>query len=236
MNRRVAVATAAGVLGVVAAVMLTVGITVQHDPPAAPLPPKREDRPIPPVSLEPPTTSSASTPVTPVHPSVPRSAATSSSSAQTPAPPAHLAADSINIPALGITATIGTASLSHGVLTPPRVPTEVGRWPYAARLGSSTGEVTLAGHINWMGMAPFAFGRLADLQVGSVIYTTDSHDALQEWTVVSVLSRPKSEPVDNAAFMGPGGRRELALITCGGAYDPYDHNYLSNVYVFALPA
>ena len=84
-------------------------------------------------------------------------------------------------------------------------------------------------------MAPFAFGRLADLQVGSVIYTTDSHDALQEWTVVSVLSRPKSEPVDNAAFMGPGGRRELALITCGGAYDPYDHNYLSNVYVFALP-
>jgi len=225
VNRRVA-GVAAGVLGVAAAVTLTVGVTAQHDPPAAPLPPKSQDRPIPPVSLAPPT--SPTSDVSSVAPST-------TSSTQGSAPPAHMAPDSINIPALGVTATIGMASLDDGVLTPPRVPTEVGRWPYSARLGATTGEVTLAGHINWMGMAPFAFGRLADLKVGNVIYTTDSNDAIQSWTVASVLSRPKSEPVDDAAFMGPGARRELALITCGGAYDPYDHNYLSNVYVFALP-
>ena len=109
-------------------------------------------------------------------------------------------------------------------------------WASSARLGSSTGEVTIAGHINWSGMTPFAFGRLADLRVGDTIYTTDHAGAMRTWTVASVLSRPKTEPVDAAAFMGTAGPPELALITCGGAYDPYDHNYLSNVYVFAVPA
>ena len=220
-NGRVVAGAMAGLLGIAAAVTLTVGVTAQHIPPAAPLPPKSQDHPIPPVSLAPPTASST---------------VGGASSAAATAPPAHLAADSIDIPTLGVVATVGVASLRDGVLTPPRVPTEVGRWPYSARLGATTGEVTLVGHINWAGMAPFAFGRLADLKVGDMIYTTGHNDARQAWSVVSVLSRPKSEPVDDAAFMGPGSRRELALITCGGAYDPYDHNYLSNVYVFALPA
>ena len=108
-------------------------------------------------------------------------------------------------------------------------------WPSSARLGSSTGEVTITGHINWAGMPPFAFGRLADLRVGDAIYTTDHAGAERTWVVASVLSQPKSEPVDAAAFKGTTGPPELALITCGGAYDPYDHNYLSNVYVFAVP-
>jgi hypothetical protein len=39
-----------------------------------------------------------------------------------------------------------------------------------------------------------------------------------------------------AAFAGPAGPRRLALITCGGDYDPASASYDDNVYVFAVPA
>ena len=217
-------AAVSAVLAAAGAVAISVGST-PHLPAPAPLPPKSQDRKVPVVDEAPPTTT--------------RPTASQGNSAQGNSavlgPPPALPPATIAIPALGVTASIGMASLSNGVLTPPRVPTEVGMWPSSARLGSSMGEVTITGHINWAGMPPFAFGRLADLRVGDAIYTTDHAGAERTWVVASVLSQPKSEPVDAAAFKGTTGPPELALITRGGAYDPYDHNYLSKVYVFAVP-
>ena len=224
LAKSVILAAVSTALAAAGAVAISVGST-PHLPAPAPLPPKSQDRKVPVVDEAPPTTT---------RPTAGQGISAQGSSAVLGPPPA-LPPATIAIPALGVTASIGMASLSNGVLTPPRVPTEVGMWPSSARLGSSTGEVTITGHINWAGMPPFAFGRLADLRVGDAIYTTDHAGAERTWVVASVLSRPKSEPVDAAAFKGTTGPSELALITCGGAYDPYDHNYLSNVYVFAVP-
>jgi Sortase domain len=147
-----------------------------------------------------------------------------------------MSANSIRIPALSVTAAIGTAPVLDGVLTPPRLPDEVGAWTGSAPLDSSSGEVTLAGHVNWAGMAPFAFARLAYLHPGDVIYTTDKKSRPTAWRVTRVLARPKNQSIDPAAFAGPHGPRMLALITCGGSYSATDESYDDNVYVYAQPA
>jgi sortase (surface protein transpeptidase) len=147
-----------------------------------------------------------------------------------------LPASSIRIPTLGVTATIGPAAEDDGVLIPPRVPTEVGLWAGSADLGGASGEVTLAGHVNWAGMPPFAFGRLADLQAGDLVYTADAHGAQTAWRVTAVTARSKAAGVDPAGFAGPTGSRRLALITCGGPFDSTSYSYDDNVYAFAVPA
>lgn len=147
-----------------------------------------------------------------------------------------LAANSIRIPVLGVTAAIGSASLSNGILTPPRIPMVVGAWAGSAPLNAATGEVTLAGHVNWAGMAPFAFARLAYLRTGDLIYTTDNRGNQSVWRVTAVTARSKDAGVDPNAFAGTHGPRLLALITCGGTFDTADNSYDQNIYVTARPA
>jgi hypothetical protein len=146
-----------------------------------------------------------------------------------------LHASSIRIPVLGVTATIGRATLHDGVLSPPPVPTEVGLWAGSASLEAGSGEVTIVGHVDWVGMPAFAFGRLAYLHAGDLVYTADRHGAQTAWRVIDVTARPKSDGVDLGAFAGSSGRRSLALITCGGAFDASSSSYEDNVYAYASP-
>jgi len=142
----------------------------------------------------------------------------------------------ITIPALGVSGSIGVSTVVKGVLIPPRTPTEVGLWAGSADLGAARGEVTIAGHVNWAGMPPFVFGRLAYLVPGDLVYTTDATGKQQAWRVARVYARPKSKPLDLTAFGGRIGPSRLALITCGGAFDARDLSYADNVYAFADPA
>jgi hypothetical protein len=146
-----------------------------------------------------------------------------------------LAPNSIKIPSLDVTATIGQATLINGVLTPPRVPTEVGAWAGSASLNANTGEVTLAGHVNWASMAPFAFAKLAYLHTGDLVYTTDGHSNQTAWRITAVTARSKNDGIDPTAFAGMKGPRTLALITCGGDFDSADDSYHDNIYVTAQP-
>ncbi|WP_261559940.1 class F sortase [Frankia tisae] len=147
-----------------------------------------------------------------------------------------LPASSVRIPALGITARIGRATEDNGVLTPPRTPTEVGLWPGSAALDAGSGEVTLVGHVNWRGMPPFAFGRLAYLHTGDLVYTSDARGTQTAWRVQRVFARAKAGGVDPAAFAGSRGPRQLIMITCGGPFDIRARSYSDNVYVRAVPA
>jgi len=142
---------------------------------------------------------------------------------------------SITIPVLGVIGGIEPATVVGGVLSPPRKPSAVGLWAGSADLGSPRGEVTIAGHVNWAGMPPFVFGRLADLAPGDVIKTTDRLGSERTWRVNRVYARPKSLPVDRDAFAGRTGPSRLVLITCGGTFDDDERSYVANVYVFANP-
>ncbi len=218
----------AGMLALVLAgtVLIVYGVTHHARPRAAPLPPG---------ALSPVTNPTAASTISA---SAPTGTAPRAHPSATPGAPslAGLPASSIRIPRLGVTGLIGEAVVVDGVLTPPRVPTEVGAWAGSASLDDDTGEVTLAGHVDWAGMAPFTFGRLALLRPGDLVYTSGPTGRQQAWRVRSVTPRPKSEPIDQRAFAGPGGPRRLALITCGGAFDAEQRSYVDNVYVYADPA
>lgn len=202
-------------LACVGALLVVIGVLHTSTPPAAPLPHPAGDR----LTAPRPAPGAAATPAL-----------------QRPEHQTGLPASSIRIPALGITAAIGSAVPDDGVLDPPRDPAEVGRWTGSAPLAAAAGEVTLAGHVNWAGLPAFAFGRLADLHQGDLVYTSDPHGAQTAWRITAVTARAKSSGIDPAAFDGPGGSRRLALITCGGAYDQASASYMENVYVYAIPA
>lgn len=166
----------------------------------------------------------------------PRSGAGPAHAPQIPRRQPDLPASSLRIPALGVTASIGEATEENGTLIPPPRPTEVGLWSGSAALDASSGEVTIVGHVNWRGMPPFAFGRLADLRDGDLVFTSDPHGKQTAWRVQRVFARPKAGGVDPTAFAGPGGPRQLVMITCGGAFDTRAGSYFDNVYVRAVPA
>ncbi|OAA22273.1 sortase family enzyme [Frankia sp. EI5c] len=147
-----------------------------------------------------------------------------------------LPASSIRIPALGVTASIGMATEEDGILIPPSTPTEVGLWSGSAALDAGSGEVTIVGHVNWRGMPPFAFGNLARLHRGDLVFTSDPHGRQTAWRVLRIFARPKTRGVDPTAFAGPRGPRQLFLITCGGSFDVRAGSYSDNVYVRAVPA
>lgn len=195
---------------------------VRHTPRAAPLPPA--------VSADPGDIAAR------LPGPLPASGGSARRAAEPQPQPQGLGPAEIRIPALGVTASIGQAKVVNGVLTPPRVPDEVGLWSGSAPLAANTGEVTIAGHVNWAGMAPFAFGQLAYLQAGDLVYTTDSQGAQTAWRVTDVSARSKQDGIDPAAFAGPVGPRLLTLVTCGGNFDASILSYDDNVYVTAVPA
>jgi len=223
MNGSRAVTLALGLLALAGTALTVVNaVPAVHgaifpDPPAAPLPPAVSEAYGPRPALRPP-------------PAGPAPAE------QIPAYQPGLYKSSIRIPALGVTATIVQATLHEGVLTPPQVPTEVGLWAGSSALDAISGEVTLVGHVDWAGMPAFAFGRLASLRAGDLVYTADGHGQQSAWRVIGVTARLKADGVDPGAFSGRRGRRSLVLITCGGAFDASSSSYKDNVYAYAIPA
>lgn len=202
------------------AVLLFRGPLGKHDRAAEPAPP--------------PSTATAST--TASASPTPRATPRPKSTAARPVPVQRgMSPSSIHIPALGVTARIGTADVVNGELIPPMQPDVVGMWGGSAGLDEASGEVTLAGHINWSGLGPFAFGRLAELHRGDLVYTTDGANRQTAWRIASVTARSKSLPIDVTAFAGHTGTRKLALISCGGTFIASAHSYDSNIYVFATP-
>ncbi|SNQ50838.1 Sortase family enzyme [Frankia canadensis] len=206
-------ALALGALALVGIVLVILGWPASPTPPAAPLP--EADGPHLPGPL--PSPGGAST-------------------LQSPRPRADLPASSLRIPALGVTARIGKATEENGTLVPPRTPTEVGLWSGSAALDAGSGQVTIVGHVNWRGMPPFAFGRLAHLHGGDLVFTSDPRGRQTAWRVLRVFARPKTDGVDPTAFAGPRGPRQLIMITCGGPFDVRVGSYSDNVYVSAVPA
>ena len=148
--------------------------------------------------------------------------------------PAPLPARTLRISSLGVTATIGPATVRNGVLAPPAAPSAVGLWAGSAALDSRSGQLTISGHASLPGATGYAFADLARLAPGSEIVTSDEHADPTSWVVTVVTLRHKADGVDPAAFAGASGPRSLVLISCSGVGT--DGSYADNIYVFAVPA
>jgi LPXTG-site transpeptidase (sortase) family protein len=102
--------------------------------------------------------------------------------------------------------------------------------------GSESGTSVIAAHVDSIasgGLGPFA--RLADLEPGGQVSTTDADGRTTTFDVVSVEMVAKSDITWHDVFTREGDPR-LVLITCGGSWDSAAAHYSDNVLVTAVPS
>jgi hypothetical protein len=161
-----------------------------------------------------------------------------------PPPTAHAAKgpaltvlpDHIDIPAIEAEAPIVKMDMGRDrELEPPLPPTTVGWWTGGARPGAATGTAVIAGHINYGGVAG-ALGQIGRLNPGDkvIVHGTSAGTATElTFTVTGVRTYSKQRlPWAKIFDQQVSGR--LALVTCGGPFDPSTGNYQDNIVAYAV--
>lgn len=144
--------------------------------------------------------------------------------------------NTLSLPSLGVGPTpLGpVCSEPGGSLEPPVNPLGMlCTWRGSSPAAASSGETTVAGHINNGRIPGAAFAKLAQMHVGDPIYLRGATGGTQVWITRSEFARSKTLPLDNNAFVGPDGPRSLVLLSCGGALIPGERSYADNIYVYA---
>jgi sortase (surface protein transpeptidase) len=139
----------------------------------------------------------------------------------------------IDIPRLGTHAPIVPLGLDDdGALAAPIDPDTVGWWQDGPGVGGF-GNMLLDGHVDWGGRLR-VFGLLNQLDTGDLISVTDSDGLIRSYSVVwTRLYDADTAPLDEIYPTTPD--EQLTLITCGGAFDPSAHMYLSRWVIRAAP-
>lgn len=137
----------------------------------------------------------------------------------------------LTIESAGVDAGIERLRVVDGAMQDPSGPWEVAWYENLGSLGS-TGNVVMAGHIDYWNVGPSVFYNLSTVQPGTEIVVAGD-DGLQypftvEWTE---LFTSDDMPMDDIA--GPTDTQSLTLITCGGAFDYVNGEYLSRTVVRA---
>jgi LPXTG-site transpeptidase (sortase) family protein len=141
--------------------------------------------------------------------------------------PVHVA-----IPKIGTdAAVVPLGLLDDGTLDAPSDPDTIGWFALGAGVGSP-GNVILDGHVDWAGRLR-VFGLLHNLRPGDEVLVTDERGVQLRYRVTwSVMVEPETAPLDEIYEL-TDQREELTLITCGGAFDPAEHMYVSRLVVRA---
>ena len=139
---------------------------------------------------------------------------------------------SLTIPLIGVqTQLIYLGLTSDGALQVPSS-TAVAGWYTGSPRPGAIGSAIIVGHIDSY-KGPGVFFRLKTLRRGDKIYVRRANGTLVEFRVTSVQTYLKDHfPTEDV--YGPVPDAELRLITCGGAFDPATHHYLSNIVVYAV--
>jgi len=177
-------------------------------PPSAPATPQPPDTPQPPVTTPPPP------PIVPV--------AAAPVSVVLPA-----SADPVPLEPVG--------TLSSGALLLPERPTVLGWFAAGAAPGDPAGTAVIAGHIDSAVYGAGPLEGLLALDPGDVVAVTDAAGVAHRYAVASRTSYPKASGGVPAETFTRDGPPQLALMTCGGAFDERTGNYADNVVVLATP-
>lgn len=157
----------------------------------------------------------------------------------------------LNIPALGVNAPLDAVAAIGGptgaVLNPPADIAHVGWWDGQIAYGNPAnpkqlinfptpkpgqpGIAVIAGHINWAGIGPGALANLAQLKPGDT-FTVTLSGTVTTWDVITNVTISKTAL---PSVLGtPGGPPRVALVTCGGPYNPDTGHYYDNTIVTAV--
>jgi sortase (surface protein transpeptidase) len=142
------------------------------------------------------------------------------------APPVRM-----SIPAIGLdTQVVPVATDSDGSMSAPGDPDTVAWYSLGPGLGIG-GNMVFAGHVDWDGRLR-AFGLLNRLAEGDEITVWDAVGESERYVVES----SDWVEAEGAAVDDIFGTREspsMTLITCGGTFDPWAHQYLHRLIVKA---
>jgi LPXTG-site transpeptidase (sortase) family protein len=141
-----------------------------------------------------------------------------------------VAPTALRIEALGVS---GAPILAVGVdgageLAVPGA-SDVGWYRYGPRPGEA-GVTLLAAHVAFDGVDG-VFRHLADLRPGDTVIVELDDGTVQEYRITRLSQHPKSE-LPPELWVRDGAPR-LALVTCGGAFDPSQRSYTDNVVAWA---
>ncbi|MGY1691977.1 class F sortase [Geodermatophilus sp. SYSU D01105] len=123
--------------------------------------------------------------------------------------------------------------LASGALQLPERPTVLGWYAGGAVPGDAAGTAVVAGHVDSARYGAGPLEGLLSLREGDVVEVADAAGGRHRYAVASRTSIPKSAlPPELFRTDGPP---QLALVTCGGAFDERTGNYADNVVVVAVP-
>ena len=141
---------------------------------------------------------------------------------------------SIYVEKAEIDAEVETINITDGVMENPTGPWVVSWYKQTAELGES-GNVVMAGHVDYWDVGPAVFFNLKELVDGDEIRVTgeDGSDYAYavEWVETFDVADLTSETI--ADIVGPTSEQSLTLITCGGEFDYATGEYLSRMVVRA---
>jgi LPXTG-site transpeptidase (sortase) family protein len=138
---------------------------------------------------------------------------------------------SLTIPLIGVKTNLITLGLAAGGAMQVPSSTTVAGWFTGSPRPGSIGSSIIVGHIdNTTG--PGVFYRLDQLKAGDEVFVKRADGTTAEFHVTKTQTYLKDKFPTQTVY-GPTPDAELRLITCGGAFDPVTHHYLSNVVVYA---
>ena len=178
-----------------------------------------------------PAVSTASvTSATPSEPSEPTT--TAQTSVETSAPAVRQSRPvQLSIPTLDVSTRLTRLGLQpDGTVEVPKDPLLAG-WYHLGPSPGAHGTAVILGHVDSVD-GPAVFYRLARLRPGARIQVRLDDHSTVTYAVHTITTYPNADFPAQRVYGGQG-RRELNLVTCGGAYDSSRGGYQANVVVNA---
>ena len=119
---------------------------------------------------------------------------------------------------------------TEGALIVPHSPMDVG-WYQGGAVPGEPGVALLTSHVDTRTEGRGVFAGLVDLTEGDTVTVVTAAGAEQRWTVTARTQHRKTELPPS--LFARAGQPVLALVTCGGPFDPTSRSYRDNVIVWA---
>jgi hypothetical protein len=163
-------------------------------------------------------------------------AASSHRAAAAPAqiPVAAIAAPTrLRIPAIAVDAPVVPVGVAAGgTLNIPADPSVIGWWAGGGSPGQPTGTTVLVGHVDNAATGPGALFHLTDLRPGETV-TLQAGGRTYQYVVRAMRAYAKAGLP--AAIFSQQVAARLAIVTCGGPFNPATRHYLDNIIAYAVP-
>jgi sortase (surface protein transpeptidase) len=136
----------------------------------------------------------------------------------------------IQIPSIGVSASVGVLGLNHDGSV--QVPTdfEVPGWYKYGPAPGQKGSAVILGHVDSY-KGPAVFFLVKDLKIGSRVNVTLANHTIVRFKVIGVREYSKGHFPSRLVY-GNRSYSALQLVTCGGVFDRATGHYESNIVAF----